>query len=426
MPSQLEEEIVFPAAGYLAMAMEAITQIKSWYPDQEVEPVFTFRNVNISSALVIHVDNQDTELFTMMYAQKISTSSTSDIWYDFSISSFENGTSVSHCMGSISVKVPPLQSSGTQVDATGYDTWTMKRWYAKLADEGLCFGPAFQTLTSMKTDKARVKPEALSTTRLLQRVPKSTKYLGTPYAIHPLVVDACLQAAIMGGTAGEVQKLKAFLPVFIGHLQISTPPAELLESEVYIHSQSQTTGFSTKKINVTLKDGFGGTLIDMSNTKLALYAGKVDKEAEPSELNRHPTLRVVWKPDITRLDEGHRSEVDAYLEQYLSSHHTLLENVGLGVMTGLVDLAGHKNPRLRVLELGRDCECKSRQFTDALDNKTEFPRFRKWHFGNLANGELAFSSINNPDKSDKVRVDDEDNLTTYDVVLLPRVSRTLS
>lgn len=120
----------------------------------------------------------------------------------------------------------------------------------------------------MKTDKERVKPEALSTTRFFQRVQKSTKFPGTFYAVHPRVIDACLQAAIMGGTAIDLEKVKAFLPVFFGHLQISTPDAEREGSEVFIHSRSQITGFSIKKINVTLKDGKDEILVDTSNARL--------------------------------------------------------------------------------------------------------------------------------------------------------------
>ena len=423
---RLESQVVFPAAGYLAMAIEAMSQIKGWRPDDEVKPSFTFRNVNISSALAIQDGDMDTELFTMMYPEKISTTSTSGIWYTFSISSVQSGVSVSHCVGNISVSLSPSQKTGdTVVDATNYDEWRMGRWYEKLASEGLRFGPTFQTLTSMKTDKARVTPEALSTSTLCQRVAKSTdaQFAGTFYAVHPLVIDACLQAAIMGGTAGNLEKLRAFLPTFFGHLQISTPDASQLGSKVFIHSQSRSTGFSTKKINVTLRDNKNEVLVDMSDARLSLYAGTLEEEVDPSELNRHPCLRVVWKPDITRLDESRKSQLEAYLEQFLSDHHTLTENNTVGVMAGLVDLAGHKNPRLRVLEVGHDCDCKTKQWLDTLDNKTDFPRSREWNTGTFFDGEISTSPAGNPDKVDKIKLDAE-NITTYDVLLMPRKETT--
>ncbi|KAF7504184.1 hypothetical protein GJ744_002603 [Endocarpon pusillum] len=423
---RLESQVVFPAAAYLAMAMEAMAQIKGWRPEKNLRPSFTFRNVNISSALVVPNGDEETELFTMMYPEKISTASSSGIWYHFSISSFQKGTSVAHVAGSISAVASPQTVAGsTSVDATDYDTWTMGRWYEKLANEGLRFGPMFQTLTSMKTEKARIKPEALSTCKIFQRTPKSSNasFPGTFYAVHPLVIDACLQAAILGGPAGRLDKLKAFLPTFFEHLHVSTPEREHIEGEAYIHSRSTNTGFATRKINVTLKDKKDQVIVDMSNARMSQYSGKMEAAANPSELNRHPCLRVVWKPDITRLDESRKSELDGYLEQWLSDHHHLTENYTVGVAAGLLDLAGHKNPRIRILELGRDCDCKSKQWLDILDEKTDFPRVREWHSGSLSDGELITSPQGHPEKTNKVKLSAE-STATYDLVLMPRKETT--
>ena len=406
------------------MGMEAISQIKRYHSAGAIKPSFSFRNVNISSALVIQDGDQDTELFTMMYPEKISTTSASGIWYTFSISSVQSGISVSHCSGSISVTLSPVKQIGSSfVDAADYDRWTMGRWYEKLADEGLRFGSRFQTLTSMKTKKDRIQPEALSTCLLYQRVTESTntEFPGTFYAVHPLVIDACLQAAIMGGTAGRLAKLRAFLPVFFENIQITPPDAGRIGSEAFIHSHSTTTGFATKKINVTLRDEGDKVLIDMSNARLSLYSGKLEDAANASEQSRHPTLRVIWKPDITRLDPTRKSELDAYLEQFLSEHYNLTENNAVGVMAGLVDLAGHKNPRIRVLEVDRECDCKSRQWLDILNVNSEFPRVRDWHSGSFVDGELTTHPHGNPSVVTKFKLDGE-SIADWDILLLPRVS----
>ena len=154
------------------MAMEGICQIKSYKMTRDIRPSFSFRNVNISSALVLPDKDQDVELFTTMYPEKISTASVSKIWYTFSISSFLKDTSISHCAGSISVTLAGARRAGTvAIDATGYDTWTMGRWYAKLASEGLRFGSNFQSLISIRTDKYKSRPDALSTCSLYCRRP---------------------------------------------------------------------------------------------------------------------------------------------------------------------------------------------------------------------------------------------------------------
>ncbi|KAL8768386.1 MAG: hypothetical protein Q9194_005723 [Teloschistes cf. exilis] len=382
----LESQVVFPAAGYLAMAMEAIVQIKGWQVAEHSTCSFSFRNVNISSALVIPQGNEDTELFTLMYPAKISTASTSGTWYDFAISSLQQGVSTSHVAGSISVapSQPGLTGSAS-VDASDYDEWTMARWYKKLAEEGLRFGPNFQTLTSMKTDKARLKPEALTTCALFHRVAKSptSGFPGTFYAVHPLVVDACLQAAIMGSTAGRLDHLKAFLPTFFEHLHISMPKAEVTKSPAQIHSRSRSTGFATKRIDVTLRDEKGNIVVDMSNARLSLYTGKLAEVTDQSELQRHPCLRVVWKPDITRLNESHQSDLDTYLEQWLSEHHELTEN----------------------------------------NAKTDFSRVRDWHSGSILQGELTTNRQRQHDRTTKVRLDAED-FARYDILLTPKKETT--
>ena len=410
------------------MAIEAISQIKAVLPDQNAKPTFVFRNVNILSALVVSGVQQDVELFTTMYKEKISNTSTSDYWYDFSISSVQSDTSVVHCNGSIGLtQSAPVKDGRTFVDATGYDKWNMSRWYEKLAQEGLRFGPQFQTLTSMKTDKARIALEALSTNRIFQRVPRSVggNFLGTYYPIHPLVIDSCLQAAIMGGTAGNLDKLKAFLPVNFGHVQISTPEPDQLGTLGFIHTRSQVTGFSTRKISATLKDVNNNTLVDLSETRLALFDGKIADETEIAE-GRHPTLRVIWKPDITRLLESDRSGLEAYLEQFVSNHPSLDDSGSIGIIAGLVDLAGHKNPRLRVMEVDRDCDCNRRRLLDVLDKETDFPRSRMWDVAAFSTSNtLDIRSAGNTEKIAKHDLND-DKLPKYDLIVMPQVSLSAS
>ena len=360
----------------------------------------------------------------MMYPEKISTASTSEIWYTFSISSFQIGVSITHCVGGIHVSFSPDKQIGnTLVDAADYEKWAMGNWYEKLADGGLRFGPTFQTLTSMKTQKERIRREALSTCVLHQRIPKSanSKFPGTFYVVHPLVIDACLQAAIMGGTAGHLEELRAFLPTFFENLQINTPNADCIGSEAFIHSRSNTTGFGTKKINVTLRDEGGEVILDTTNARLSLYTGRMEDAENTAELNRNPTLRVIWKPDITRLDPTRKSELDAYLEQYLSDHYSLTENKTVGVMAGLIDLAGHKNPRIRVLELDRDCDCKSRVWLNILNQKAEFPRVKDWHSGSFTDAELTSIPHDNPSVVKKVKLDG-DSVAEWDLLLMPQVS----
>ncbi|KAH0536611.1 Type I Iterative PKS [Glutinoglossum americanum] len=418
---KLESQVVFPATGYLAMAMEAVSQLKSLRKYPNATPSFTFRNVSIQSALVIRPDDNQSELFTTMYAEKISRTSTSGIWYDFSISSYQAGNSTQHCAGSVALELSASKMhGGIWVDAEGYDKWAMTRWYEKLADEGVRFGPAFQSLTSMKTDKARLRTDALSTTTLLQQVKmtSSSEYPGTSYAVHPILIDSCLQAASMGGTAGNLDTVKAHVPVHITHCRIDGTTLDQARQEVAIHSECESTGFGTKQISATLRDQSGKVIIDISNARLALYRSKAD-DGDLTEHERYPCLRVVWKPDMARLDEACQPHLEKYLQRYLNGHQELADNESVGVAAGLLDLVGHKNPRFRALELGRDCDCKSRQWLAVLDTKSAFPRYREWQIGSFAeDGQLVTTLVNSPEKTNKVSPY-AGNFNAYDVLLLP-------
>ena len=406
------------------MAIEAISQINNLEEHSENYPSFVFRNVNIQSALVVSHEDNESELFTTMYKEKISTASTSDKWYEFSISSFTAENAVQHCVGTISLESSSQNPSGqVHVNADGYDKWEMSRWYQKLEDQGLCYGPAFHVLTSMKTDKAKEKPEALSTTNLLQRIPmsRSSKHPGTFYPVHPVVIDACLQASIMGGTAGNIETLKAYLPVFINHCRVSRPSANQVGMEAFIHTQSQSTGFATKKISATVRDNSEKVVVDLANARLTLYNGKTEK-VHSADSERHPFLRVIWKPDVARIDGSSQQHLRKYLQTFLDSRPGLADSQSVGVAAGLIDLVGHKNPRLRALELGRDCDCKSRKWLDVIDTNTSFARYREYHVGSFTeDGELSVANIKKPEEVD-VLTPDSETFNAYDLIILSDAS----
>ncbi|KAL8942791.1 MAG: hypothetical protein Q9211_001245 [Gyalolechia sp. 1 TL-2023] len=166
----------------------------------------------------------------LMYPAKISTATSSGIWYDFSISSLQRCIFVSHVAGSISATPSqPTLIGSAFVEASGYDEWTMGRWYENLAAEALRFGSSLHNLTSMKMQE-RESNQALSTCTLLQRTPKSA--------------DTSFPGTLPLGT------LKAHLPTFFEHLRVSTPDTKQRGSNGYIRSGSYSTGFATKKVNV--------------------------------------------------------------------------------------------------------------------------------------------------------------------------------
>ena len=106
---QLGESVVFPGAGYLAMAVEAIFQksaaIGRLPSDISVNSVtYKLRNVYFHRMLTLDEDGD-----TTMELSLRSCSSTTDTWHEFVISSVAESNSIEHCRGLVSIGEHPQE-----------------------------------------------------------------------------------------------------------------------------------------------------------------------------------------------------------------------------------------------------------------------------------------------------------------------------
>jgi hypothetical protein len=264
----------------------------------------------------------------------------------------------------------------------------MGRWYSKWQQEGLCFGPHFQSLTSFQTDAGRARNEAISVTQL---APPIAETGGTNYAVHPITIDACIQAAILGGTAGHLSSLKAYLPVFISQCRIQ-PTQDSSPTGVEIHSRSVETGFSSRRVDSTLWDTRGMPVVELKDVRMSLYTGKNVSQQQADDsgplslyMQRQPALRVHWKPDISRVSSIAGDKIREYVNDFVDRQpEDLRDDESLSIIGAIVDLVGHKVPRMRVLELGGDgVGYKAKQWLNIVDKDTAFSRCRSWHSGQL-------------------------------------------
>jgi len=390
---KLEEQVVFPGAGYMAIAIEAVMQVKD-AKARANELAFEFRNVNISAALNVPDENdpasRDLELHTTMWPRRISGASSSVDWCDFAISSWAAGKTTTHCTGSIRITLPVGRTGDESVTVTNtdhFDDWPASRWYKQWHEEGFCFGPMFQSLKRFKTDNGQRRQEAIGITKL--EAPEAAAG-GSVYPVHPIVIDSAIQAAIWSTTAGKLRTLKAWFPVFIPECTIQPAHGGESDAEAEIHVRSEETGFSSRKMSATLRDARGAPVVDFKDARISLFTGKkVEQRATDDPLakymERQPMLRINWKPDILRLGSDVESQLKQYVATFVSQQREdLLDDESLVVMGAMLDLAGHKNPRMRVLELGGDAfGYKAKEWLNMLDADTAFSRCKAWVAGDV-------------------------------------------
>ncbi|KAI1120200.1 polyketide synthase [Nemania abortiva] len=392
---KIEEQVVFPAVGYLAMAMEALRQTLGVARHLHGE-YFVFRDVAITAALVVDTKpntvEREVELHTTMSTQKISNASTSKEWHQFAISSWVGGQATLHCSGIIGLSSASLSAAQrTHVRHKGeFEKWNMKEWYRKLSNEGLRFGPTFRSLTSLETDRNRMHTEAISHTALQTKVGQDTDTL---YPIHPVTIDACFQAAIMGSTAGNIDDLRAFMPVSIAHCSVDPSCIDRNQTqEAKIYSTSVVTGPSTKRVSCTLVGPEGNTIVSMADVRLSLYTGNLDAghaAMNPHE-QRHPALRISWEPDILRLPAGPSLHLDKYIADFAKRNiqereHKTLRDVSMVVMLHLV---GHYKPSCRILEVLPSDSGIRDYLLRWLNPSNDLPRLRSWDQARLSGSDL--------------------------------------
>ncbi|KAI0146386.1 polyketide synthase [Xylariaceae sp. FL1272] len=382
-------QVVFPAAAYLSMIIEGLGQIRD---DGKVSPsssaAFEFRNVSFRALLVVNEDDalsgNDIELHTTLTPRKISNTSTSASWYEFGISSWIGGKVTSHCVGSIR-EVSTVAADNDPVavyDSKELVTVSTDPWYTKFALQGLDFGPDFHSVSSLKINKSKEEYSAIGKARVrhlpVQSVRKS-------YALHPVTIDACLQTGIMTTCAGKVNELQAYLPVFMKECRVGSIAVTDVSHDSYadIHARSERTGVSTQRIHSSLRDADGHTLVELSDVRMSLHSERLpdDEEINASGLKqRHPCLRVQWKPDAHHLRPGSAQELQNYIAAFLQDQDPdVIDDKEVGVIGALLDLAGHKNPCLRVLEVGEGCNNRSKKWLRLLDKDIAFPRCESWH-----------------------------------------------
>lgn len=221
---EINGQIVFPGAGYIAMVGEALRQLTG-------EATYTLRSVRLASALVVPVDKV-VELITTLKPTMVDTSESSS-WYEFTIMSF-NGTKWSrNCYGDARASADKPESLNTP-DAEGLDGPRLlprrvneEDWYRVLRRTGFNYTGAFAGMHSVSsatnTDNARASVPSRVSAALDKDGSKFSQY-----DVHPAIIDQCFQVLTVATCRGLARNMSQLaVPTFIEEISISPGPTSL-------------------------------------------------------------------------------------------------------------------------------------------------------------------------------------------------------
>ncbi|KAM7216063.1 Acyl transferase domain containing protein [Rhypophila decipiens] len=272
------KDIVFPAAGYLAMASEAVRQLSGGTAD-----AVSLRQVHLVSALIL--TSEATEIVLTMRAHQL-TAALDSAWYDFTVSSCgsqgQTGDSnwIKHCFGQVRVAGSTSGKTTPEVQLHPREV-SSEKWYKAMSTVGLNYGPHFQQLDDIKASPVRNAAVARlrSNSGLQQSVNTTSENL---YCVHPTVIDSCLQLFTVALARGQPRKLQTKgVPTYIREAFFSN-------NDRGVHATDGATASATVRLSNntdSVRDFEFVTSLDSS----------LD---EQSVADSHGGSRLCWQRDI--------------------------------------------------------------------------------------------------------------------------------
>lgn len=269
---RLSGSIVFPLAGFAAIAAEAGRQVSG------IDDGVSLRNFTIHNALVLD-PTSPAEVVTSLRRERLTDTSTST-WWEFTITSYNGHVWTKHATGDVRAETFDSQLEHNEELRKLPRKVNTSNWYEAVRRAGLDYGPTFNTMEDITV----VPTSIIATTKMQNNQVGDEAY----YHQHPVVLDTFFQilsCAVDKGIGRDYQRLVAakieYITIFRSNddeLQLSVTGEP--SSQGYVGDGWVSAG-SKKVMNVARAHGHFFT------------EAKVDGESETPI-----TARTEWVPHI--------------------------------------------------------------------------------------------------------------------------------
>ena len=296
---RIGSSVVFPATGYIAMALEAMNQVR-----ESNCKAFMIEGINFGAALNV---DEEVEVFLTMRKQALGRTTVSKVWWEFCITSVKDGSSTEHSRGRVAAVEESEDSHYSKLSPTEMsraESISHSRCYDEItATAGLHFGPAFRRVSNVLVDSEQGRGRAdlnLSIGEELTEMKHESSYV-----IHPTVLDCCFQSILLA--VAKTQSTYSYLPVSVDKLVVLEDRANSQLGS--LESYAQSVGFKTVH---------GGMELLNSEGKLEVFAeglkcsGAQTFAGAGGMKKREAFWTMVWEEDCDAITE---SSAELYFPQ---------------------------------------------------------------------------------------------------------------
>lgn len=318
---KIQESILYPAAGYIVMAVEAACQIAA--KENAIE-CLRLREVQISTPAVVTEDSE-LECILQFRPHLQGTHDSSSAWMEFTVSTCVSGQGLQqNCSGLLLIEYNSEegtsmsfenkmddQASREQYSRVGklcHISEDPKDFYQDLAASGLNYGPALRNVSQVfrSSGKSRCSVDVpdhgfVATTEQDHRT----------HIIHPATLDAIFHLVFAAHKDDNGRLKEGVIPNSIGEMTISATTPSVVGARLVGSCAARQHGARGVMAEIVMLDeGLSRPVVTMNEFQWEAFSGlsdPMDEEIEPAA--RKIFSKLIWKPAIELLSSNQQLEI---------------------------------------------------------------------------------------------------------------------
>lgn len=294
----IQSDIVYPGAGCIIMAIEAMRQISA---DAETRVTgFNLKDIEIMKALVIpEPDGIEVQLALRPSSDKALDPQGWQEFHVFSIGS--TGAWEEHCKGAISVDVDTAVAPITENFVTSSRAYNKgvhpSDLFKSLRSMGIYHGPSFQNLKKIHSGSNK----CVATFAVADSAALMPSKFERPHLLHPITLDALLQSAYAAVPPTAAKGMGASIPRSIKSMFVST---DLVNTTTVghqfanystLHTQN-SQGFDVSMATVNKGEMEAAPLIKIDGLHYQSLGADAPEEQSADVVG--VCLKGQWQPDL--------------------------------------------------------------------------------------------------------------------------------
>ncbi|MCJ1354257.1 MAG: hypothetical protein MMC33_004244 [Icmadophila ericetorum] len=317
----IQTSILYPAAGYLAMAIEGASQIAT--RDQIIKD-FKLRDVQIVAPAVMS-ETSDMECILQLRPHRTGTRDNTSTWMEFSVSSCGHGEDLrQNCYGLLVIDYETTKESSMHFERSLEDETAKERYYEvekichttedprsfymELASAGLNYGSTFRNLTQVRRGQGK---SCFTLDMFDPDLQAKLGYMDRPHVIHPTNLDSIFHAVFAAYKDENGHLEETMVPTSIDEVIISAKIPFAIGSRLKGFCEASKHGFRELIGNITLLDEhLSSPTVTVKGFRCSGISGTGMSSQDNMELSTRKLFsKMVWKPATEFLSSDQACEV---------------------------------------------------------------------------------------------------------------------